>query len=110
MMAMTLLSRPDDGAVDATLAMMRCRYRAMLAMVLPSLTGDGTAEATLAMARCHCQFMLVMVLLRRCCLWRDVAVESYKRWRCRDDISHGVISLSTLAGDGATESYWRQCF
>jgi hypothetical protein len=54
MMAMTLPSRPDDGAADATLAMMRCRYRAMLAMVLPSLAGDGTAEATLAMARCHC--------------------------------------------------------
>jgi hypothetical protein len=77
MMAMTLPSRPDDGAADATLAMMRCRYRAMLAMVLPSLAGDGTAEATLAMARCHCQFMLVMVLPRRCCPWRDVAVESY---------------------------------
>jgi hypothetical protein len=45
-------------------------------MSLPSHVGDGIAEVTLATARC----------------------------RCRGNIGHGMMSLSSLAGDGAIKA------
>jgi hypothetical protein len=39
------LSHDGDGAVEAMLAMTRCRCRVMLAIVLPSHAGDGATES-----------------------------------------------------------------
>jgi hypothetical protein len=48
------LSLAGDGAVEAMLAMVRCRYRVMLARMLSSHAGDGAVEVTLVVARCRC--------------------------------------------------------
>jgi hypothetical protein len=45
----------------------------------------------------------VMVLSRQWWSWRDVAIDTCWRWRCRGDISRGVMSLSSLPGDGVAE-------
>jgi hypothetical protein len=50
------------------------------------------------------QVMVEMALLRRRWPWRDVAVESYWRWRCQGDIGCGVMSLPSLPGNGAVEA------
>jgi hypothetical protein len=99
--------RDDNGhgAVEPTLAVAWQHCRVMLVMVMSSYAGDGTAEVTLAMAWRRCRVLLEMALLR----WRW-------SWRCRSDdgrsvtllsrhAGDGVVSLLSLASDGAVESY-----
>jgi hypothetical protein len=46
-MLVTVLPSPiGDGAVEATMVVVRCRCRVMLTTVLPSYASDGTIEAT----------------------------------------------------------------
>jgi hypothetical protein len=52
-----------DSVAEATLVMVRCRYRVMLVTVLLSYPSDDAAEMTWP--------------------WRDVDVESYRQQCCR---------------------------
>jgi hypothetical protein len=61
-------------------------------MSLPSHTGDGVAETF---------GHDVMLLLSHD---GNGAAVSRWRWRCQDDIGHGVMSLPSHAGDDAVES------
>jgi hypothetical protein len=67
----------------------------MLLLNLPGDVGRGSTMATLA-----------MMLSRRHWMWRDVAVESCWRWRCRGDVGRDAMSLPSHAGDGAVKVTW----